>query len=486
MSDYAKLVQDCEALIRSGEDHKVAKLLSKLNTSKVPRKWRLPLGNIARRSSQIALGLRLLTSVARPTTKTDKAHPAELAEYAILLQRAGSVKEATSILENLSPADVPNVLLLRTFCYFNTWNYEKALPLLEEYLRQRLEPYQTLVARANLASAYVATAQWEKAETFLKETIELAAQSGATRLKGNCHELLSQVYLFTDQLSLADQSLSQAENVFDTTTGLDRLLVDKCRAFYNAKVQGSVEPLLKFQARAQQWPHPETVRETELFILTIKFDEERFNNLYFGTAHEAYRNRIERLLKVNPSQKRFLLGSARAASLSVETGELLDGTQVFPRGSLPHRLISCLTTDFYRPISTNALFAELFPDQYFDIFHSPGRVHQILRRTRQLMAVHKLPIKIVSSELGFKIEVTGELNLEVQVLRPAVQTYDVRLSKLRETLSTPEFKAADVCEILDLTRAAAQRFLAEARHRKDLDTYGAGPATIYFFENKAS
>lgn len=240
MSDYGKLVEECERLIRSGEDQKVSKLLAKLNTSKVPRKWRLPLGNIARRSSQISLGLRLLTSVARPTSNLERPHPAELAEYAILLQRAGSVGEASTILESLSPADVPNVLLLRSFCYFNTWNYEAALPLLIQHLKQPLDTYQTLVARANLGSAYVATGDLEKAESFLIETIELALQSGASRLMGNCHELLSQVYLFTDRLPLADECLSKAEAIFETAPGLERLLVEKCRAFYNSKLQRSI------------------------------------------------------------------------------------------------------------------------------------------------------------------------------------------------------------------------------------------------------
>src|SRR3954471_14229944 len=102
MRDFSKLVNECEALIRSGQDHKVSRELAKLNTAKVARKWRLPIANIARRTSQITIGLRLLTPVVRSENNENKPTPEELCEYAILLQRAGSVNEALSILENLS------------------------------------------------------------------------------------------------------------------------------------------------------------------------------------------------------------------------------------------------------------------------------------------------------------------------------------------------------------------------------------------------
>ncbi|NJL24506.1 MAG: hypothetical protein HC902_04615 [Calothrix sp. SM1_5_4] len=51
----------------------------------------------------------------------------------------------------------------------------------------------------------------------------------------------------------------------------------------NAVESDSVSPLLEFRNRAERLNHWPSVREADFLRLTIRFDRDLFDHLYFGT-----------------------------------------------------------------------------------------------------------------------------------------------------------------------------------------------------------
>src|SRR5665213_926712 len=210
MNSYQELIAACEADVRASQTQNVSKRLAKLNTSRVPREWRLPLANICRRAGLHSLGITLLTRGVHPqkTNPVEAASPQELAEYAVLLLRSGALSEALTTLNGVKPSQVPESLLYRGFCHFSGWDFDQAIPCLEEYLRSPLAAYAGLVGKVNLAYAYVECGMSDKAAALLEENIDFAGTHGHTRLQGNCHSLRAQLHLKNSEFDQARRELA--------------------------------------------------------------------------------------------------------------------------------------------------------------------------------------------------------------------------------------------------------------------------------------
>lgn len=483
MISYEKMLQEFEILIRSGQDQRVTKQLSALNMAQVPDQWRLPFANICRRISQISMGLRLLTPLVRSNENKMqvRATPAERAEYAILLQRAGSVREALSILESIDAKMIPAVSLYTAFCHFNLWEYERALPHLRTYLDTNLDPYQNLVARVNLGAALLTTNHFQDAKELLFGCIDSARQGSFRRLEGNCHELLSQVHILGDDLEAASASVHAAELIFDTPEslkGLEKLLTEKCRAFLDAKLAKSTEPLLKFRERVVDWGHAETLRETDLFTLMVNFDAKKFEHLYFGTPFPAYRERIENYLGQHTTPSTYTWGSDLPA---VPRLDLVHEGTALRFGSSVHRTLHALTLDFYRANRSNSLFGLLFPNEYFNIFTSPTRLHQNLRRTRIWLKENHIPAEILKTKNGFILKVRDDYGFLVSKDRGVTDPKAMQIEKLRALFPEGGFSAADARKHLDLSNSGTQRLLRWAVEQSLVESFGASTSTTYYF-----
>ena len=479
MDRYEKLMATCEALLRAGRDHQVAKLLAKVNTASVPRKWRLPFASLCRRAAHVSMGLRILTPVVRG--KKSAATVREQAEYAILLQRCGAIQEALVILRGLDFESAPEKALYQALCHFSYWEFERALPHLEQYVASDLTADELLTAEVNLARAHVAIGDFRKAEPILHGLIERARSSEASRIQGNCLELLSQAYLLTDRLDEADRALTEAEGIFAAGKSFERLLLAKGRAFLEAQKSGSTEPLLKFREQALAWPHAQTVRETDLFTLMIDFDESKFEHLYFGTPYKMYRRRVERLLGWNTERSSYLYGDSNSlVTLDVASGEASNGKKL-PKGSVIHRVVEVLARDFYRPVKVGDLHNSLFPGEFFNIFSSPVRVRQAIFRAREWMKENRLPLHISGAKGNYSLSPREGMSLEVPLYRRPVGLNSGLMTDLKD--HWPEgssFTAKEAREKLKVSASAFQRFLAWGVANQRLEKFGAGSSTVYF------
>ena len=483
MENYARFVDECEADLRAGRPQLVAKRIGRLNSAKVPRPFRLPLANISRRTGLVSLGMRLLTPIVHPEKKKFlvAASAAELAEYAVLLQRCGAVREALVILGHVDVTAVPEAPLYMAYCHFNLWEYERALPKLEAYVRNPSTPYLGFVGRVNLASALVETARYEEAERLLLENIEMSRSSGYARLEGNCHEMLSTIHVHRGDLAKADASLKLASTVFEAARVHDQLFVKSRQALVAALRELSAEPLRRIRAEALERREWETAREMDLFSLGIEFDQKGFEFLYFGTPYEAFRDRVRAHLRRDVEKSAFLFGEDGGKTLELMSigGEDPEG---LPDGGKQHQLIEILLRDFYRPMSIGGLHAELFPGEHFNIFSAPHRVSQVIYRTRKWIAARNLPVRIDCAKGAFALRVEGGLGIWVPLERRAVDANSRYLSQLKKTFSGPDgFAASEAKRELGVSAGTFKRFVRWAEDKGTIERFGASSRTRYFF-----
>jgi len=483
---YKELIERCEEALRAGHRHLAAQSLQELSPSKVPRVWRLPLANLCRRARLLALGLRLLTPVVRnqEAIREPGASADEKAEYAILLERCGAGREALELLKPLDPKQTPEVRIARVHCYFGMWNYELAVPELQEYLRQPRTPFLATVSRLNLAAAFIALGRLDEAPGFIEQVIADAGKMKNQKLQGNALELLAQIHVARNDRAAAAKALQEAVPLLGVGS-TDLLFVEKWRAVMDAKQTGAVEPILAVRKKALGMRHWETVRDCDLRALEVKFDLEPFHYLYFGTPYQAYRKKIVGLLGHAPSAAHLTLGKEGARCFDLENGTLEGGEDLRKAGKV-HGLFEILMRDFYRPISLGGLFSELFRDEYFNIDTSPNRVMQIMTRARRWIRENDLPLSITARDGAFTCSIDGELSVRVLAERRMADPHAERVRALRHRYGENAFTSEDGCDVLGLSRTAFRNFIALAIEAGQIEKYGASTATVYYLTRQAA
>lgn len=472
-----QLLAEIERRVRDGQMVAAQHLLTTINTAQVPRAYRRPLAQLSRRAGVIAIGLKLLTPLvlAEKHGLNEEPTPEELAEYAILLQRNGSIKEAVGHLARIDAGSVPDAHLYRSFCHFSRWEYELAIPVLRLYIDAKHDEYARLVGRVNLAAALAMTRHHD--EALLEIAAALPHAPG--RIRANLLELRAQVAIQSDRPADAERDLEDAARLLADAPTHDGLFILKWRAVLAATRTRSPLALHEFRDQAMKRGRWESAREADLQALRVHFDHPRFEHLLFGSPYPAFRSRVQRELGVTSLLRETIHGDREGACFDVATGRLA-GRELTKPGSKAHQLVEILLRDFYRPANMGGLFAELFPGEYFDIFSSPDRVHQILRRTRRWLREASLPARILENGGNYRLETMPGLGFRVPLRRQSADWYAIHLASLQERFSAgAKISAARLREVLGFTEAEYKRFVKWALEEKRLARVGGGRSTGY-------
>ena len=481
MKDFERMLEESEEAVRAGLGSIVAKRLSGLNTAKIPRQLRLRFANLCRRAGLVPLGMKVLTPVVRPDRprEADPATAAEQSEYAMLLQRTGATREALQTLSKVDTAKAPEALLYQAFCHFSRWSEEDAIPLLERYLASPLSSYWSLVGRVNLASAYLGTRRYQEAMELLDSNLKSAAENNYVKMQANCLELRAQANVKLGEISKARADLDLAAKLLASIETPDQLYARKWIAILDSLEQKDSDSLLGFRASAVEKREWESVRDADRYLLVLEFEQDRFDHLAFGTPYESFRRYLSNEFPTALPSLRYHYGTKRGPTLVVATGEL-DGRPTFNPGKKTHQLIDVLLKDLYRPVPLGALFSELFPGDHFDIFSSPDRIHQVLRRARRQIEELELPIAIVEDRGVYSLELEGPFTFALDFLRGKPEGPSVEFDKLAKIYQIGEyFGAREAREALGIPRTSFQRLIAWGLESGKLEKSGDRNATLY-------
>lgn len=466
-------IETFENEIRAGRAAAVARELTKINSRRIPRGLRLKLSNLCRRTGLFHAGLRFLMPVVRNETATQ----AELAEYGMLLLRSDLMLEAWKTLDRVDVKQAPEALLFKAFHHFREWREPEAIPLLEEYLRFPLEPYQGVVGKLNLAAAFVGSDESERAKSLLSEITDISREKNYGRILGNCHELRAQMEIKRGDISKARLAIEESSRELSQMQTADELYMRKWKAVLESLETGKTESLVKFRAEALRRREWESVREADRQRLKISFDEELLASLMFGTPHPRYRSLVSTELGRNVGGEVLVMGLGPC--LDLRTG-LFGGRSVFKVGSHIHRVFLTLVRDFYRPSRLGTLFTDLYGGDHFDVASSPDRVHQVLRRTRRLIESEHLPLSIVEVKGDFSLRMEGAISIAVPYDKADWPDSKVQVERLRSIFGfTRSFDAPSARSALGLSRTSFQRLVSKALAENQLVKIGTRNATRY-------
>lgn len=457
----------------------VAAAMAKLNLARVPRSFRQALAKVCRRAGLVERGLRLLHPIvrsARPLKMT--ATPGEICEYAVLLSRNGSIAEALQLLGDVEDSFAPEARLYRGFCHISAWDYMAAQVHLEHFLKSPVDPYSALIARINLASCYVTTQRFDEARALLEEILSIARANQSTRLVGNALELQGQILIKANQLREARVLLGEAMDLFSREKSYDQLLTRKWLAVIDSLETNSTAPLDAFRSEAVARSHWESVREADLYRLKISFDQQRYDYLVYGTAMPAYRDRIQKEIGHQPSPT-YIWGKAERGFLDLTSGEL-EGLHGLPPGRKIHQLFQELAIDFYVPRNMGLLFAGLYPNEHFDVFHSPTRTKQLIRRARNWLRQNRFDTRIEFHQNGYRLLFGSGFGIKLALDQPTM-TVEALQKRLIECAFPPgvRFTKENAIAQLGLSRSSFHRLVQSAIEQGWLKRMGAGRASSY-------
>ena len=470
-ADILKLIQSWDQMIKQGRISEVRKELSK-QPNRCPEAVRLPLAHLCRRVGLNSKALKILSqNLLKPVP--ENLPKAWVPEYAVNLQRLGSVTEAIRLLEQQQGWEHQMSL---AYCHISQWNYLQAKLSIEKYLAGSPEPYQALVAQVNLAASLVSLEIWDEALELLTEVVQELVQQQAHRLTANCYELMTQAHIGKQQYDLAEKKLLKGLDILEGQGSIDSFFLDKWKSVIEAFRTSEVVPLLEIRSQAEQRGHFETVRDMDFQSLRIDYDEALRDHLYFGSRSVHYKNRIERHFGL--PQTDYVQNPSGDHTLKVEAGEV-QGELIFKPGSKPHAMLCSLFSDFYRAKKLGEVFDDIYPEEYFDIFTSPDRLHQVLKRLRQGMQKHNLQLGIESSDAGYTIQAPESLRIVFS--KPVVvrDRFRVRVEKLIDAFTGKDFSAREAAKILEISHSNANRVLKKAVEENQLEKISNGPHTYY-------
>jgi hypothetical protein len=109
-----------------------------------------------------------------------------------------------------------------------------------------------------------------------------------------------------------------------------------------------------------------------------------------------------------------------------------------------------------------------------------------LRRTRQWLVGHEIPL-VLSEEGGvFGLERGEGLVLRLPLVREPVEEHYLKLRELRDRFGRSEhFSAGDVLSVSRMSRATLKRFFGWAVDNGHLQRFGEARATRYYFRQGA-
>jgi hypothetical protein len=467
-----------EASVVAGQHEQARQLLNALNPKLIPREWAPRIAQLANRVHFALYALKALHRFIAPENPLRHA-PATDQErmiYAYALCLLGAVDEALQIFSGIDTGLLPEAAFLKALTYFRHWNYAASVPLLKEYLAsENLLPYRRLLGEINLVAALVCNNQFVEA-LERAPALESACREGQYRLLlGNCHELKAQAHFFLRNYDQALSDLDVAERLLQGQQGLYSLFVEKWKCLSELFKNPSPENLATVktvQKKALTLDDHETVRECELFCAVATEDQNLLRKVIMGTPSEYYRHRARTLFGKPFRQLGQFVWTLGGEGMSVDGNSLPKGEPPFEFDPYEKRdgesalynspqllaLFDALSTDFYRPVHLGGLFKQIYPEEKFNPYSSPGRILQLLKRLDQWFTKHQVPLMVEFKKSEFRLNAKGTVRISIQrgkKLSPQAG----RWQEVRTAFSGRAFSTAQVAALLNVSNSAAQRLV---------------------------
>jgi len=475
------LIEEVDALIRGARTAEAQAILKKLKKKDIPRDYWYEIAALFRRANLFTEAILLLRPLIRPgKVILRESREVERVEYAASLLRLGAAKEAATLLDSVSAESFAEVLMYQAMIHLQDWNYDAAAPLLRQYLKRKLTPYETLVGKMNLALCLLFDGPFDEAETLLKDLLIATENTDAFLLvRGNTERLWGNLEVNRDRLPSALGHFQKSEQVLRNVGGLAHFFSRKWIAITEFLMSPSqTTGIAAIEEEALRLRHWETVRDLDFHRLVVNQSPALFHRLYFGSPQAQFRKRLTGKFPevALPTEYYLPLGEGPNA----DSPKVVVPTDGLKPGQMLHRLYFTLLSDFYQSFSVYTLFEKLFPEESYSPGSSEQRVHQAIKRLRTWFKTNRLPLTVKATGNSYALDATSPCRLYIEQLEKPVSLNEYRLKKLREKLG-PAFSTADACRVLALSRRSVTELVQYGISSQELEKVGLSAATKYRF-----
>lgn len=484
--------------IRQGQGQQVARELRHIPRDEIPLEQLAKIANITWRINRPSIGLRLLYPRLREQSDLKMTMALDaFTEYAGCLLEVGALSEARQVLRDLG-GRTPRSKFLSALLLFKEWNYEAAIPLLEEYLRDIPADYHQFVVRVNLASSYVNTRQWSKGLAFLAELKKELETKQHWLLLGNCYEIESQIYFAQGEHGSAIERLAQSEKHLDNSKNMGWVYCKKWQfinKIYLAKRSANfasrsfIVDYEEIRALANAMGSWESLRELDLHWSVLTGDEGLLNHVYYGSPSERYRRKI-RDLAVSEAPELTIRsrfdwtppGDNSPAPRLIDFKGLIGEFHGKGKAFLLKKLLMIFFSDFYAPFRIGQLFSTLFEGEFYDLETSPDRVFQLIKRLREWLEEADTGCEIKSGPRGYVVQIDRNrgVTLDRDLLENGLEKKtNLHFLFLHERFGGTFFTSGDVGASLSCSPRTANRVLKELRSEGRVESVGRGRFTRF-------
>lgn len=484
MKDVRKKLEEIDALIKAAKWGEAQRELKEVKTGKgFPREMALTFASLCRRASVPELGLNVLRKYVHPTSRTaEAATEQEKNEYAASLVRIGACQEARNLLSHVTEKSSTDVIHTLASIYVKQWNYPAAIPLFLEYIdRPELTSYSRQIGALNLGLCLTFEEKLSQAEGVVRPVVDSQEAKAHPLINANALRLLGLIDFQRGNYREAITFFQKALDTFPESNGIDRFLVQKWLGIINYILEkGSPQCQKKIEflrQRALEFEHWESIRDLEYHTALCDQNEEKLVHIYFGTPFERFRSRI---LRKHPNLKLPPTFTWRPSQLVAKPKQVFNIIESnLKPGQSMHRLLSVLSSDFYRPLSVIDVFDRVFSGAFYSPGASEQRVHQLLTRTRTWLDDEKIRLQIVSDKNRIQL-LEKDCAILVHLEGAGEEQDYFRLNTIRNSLGET-FSAVEAGKLFDFSRRTLLNLLTKAVEDGVLIRKGEGKNTRYSF-----
>lgn len=486
-NDYSKKITQINHLILEGSTKTANALLNEL-TRKIPLStYRMPLAKLARRLRRPELALKILRPYfgKNGDIKGILSDPEKVVLGATLMD-IGSLNTAREILSQVNLKIEPEALLFLSFIHFARWEYREAIPLFDSLLERKDLPLsRQIVALANRTASLVYLED-KQADDAVLNLIETAKKNNYAFAEAYGHLLGAELGVHRKNWVRAELHLEEASKIIQDPQTIEHLLIEKWKAIlslYQGKESASNE-LAAVREKATKRAHYETLRSCDFHEALVSQKEELYLKVFWGTPFESLRNKLKYRFsrKINPGESYILRFDEKSDLTRTIDLSLPKYEKSIRPGQMISRMLTALTEDFYKPRTLPELHASIFPEERYHPVHSPTKIYQLIKRTRQTLKTLDLPISIEEKEAGYSLSFPVGVGLKITrmgKLSPLESSLDKLSSKFPDGFTLKEAE-----KHLGLSRSSTQRLVWEAEKAKILVSERVGKSLRYLFAEK--
>lgn len=484
---YALKLDAIEEEIRKANWQVAAERLLALKNRKVPEAFLKRYAILARRANVPQYALSLLKPIVRGTNRKGVISSEDLrAEYAANLVRLGVCQEAQAIYNSIDYKKVPEAHQTAAHLHIKNWDYAQAITHLEAFLNiSSLTKYTEAIAKINLSLCHIYEENYQVAANYLNDVLTLEANEQTHLLKGNALRFLGNMEYQQENYATALQFFKKARLQLSSSTGIDAFLIEKWIALSTLHLEAGSErsrqTVKEISEKALKIRHWESLRDIDYQLGMFDKNESLLLRVYFGTPFSSFRERILRKLPSLSVPSEYTWNLGKADALTPRTRFDINEQEI-KAGQLIHRVLSALSKDFYRPLTSIDIFDKAFQDSAYSSKHSEQRVYQAMMRVRQWLEDKKLPLLVDSTDNYYSLGSSVALDFIVRIEEKPMTQSEFRIKKLQETLPHP-FTLAEAATVLGISARRTSDLLHENVKAGVLEITGKASKTRYIFKS---